>query len=357
MKNTSDAGDGKVEPTARFSPGFAEWLAEADTCLIITSYQSGKVFFCSLDGLGKIALQYLDFDRPMGISRSKGGFSFGGLHRLWRYTHLRQQKSGAGETVILAPACAHYTGFLNCHDIAVLEDGTTLVASSLINSVLSLTPSGTFTHLWSPGFIEGLQFEDVCHLNGLAADSKGLRYVSVLGTEALPGAWRRDASKGAIYDAISNLPVATDLWMPHSPRLNGGELYALESAKGSFGRVRDGRIDEQVLLPGFTRGLVFLGSMAAIGLSRIRPTSTLVTPLSQRLAQSNTESSCGVVLFDLKERVVKHSLMFDDGVNEVFDVAFLQGVKNPRLVHPDSSDALKTFAFTSPILVDQGRSK
>lgn len=355
--NPSDVSGGRVDPTARFSPGFAEWLAETDTCLILTSYQSGRVFFCTLDSLGKVALQHLDFDRPMGISRSKGGFSFGGLHRLWRYTQLRQQKPDAGETVILAPASAHYTGFLNCHDIGVLEDGTALVASSLTNSVLSLSPGGTFTHLWSPGFIESLQFEDICHLNGLAADSKGLRYVSVLGTEALPGTWRRDASKGAIYDATSNLPVATDLWMPHSPRLNGDELYALESAKGSFGRVGDGKIEEQVFLPGFTRGLDFLGSMAAIGLSRIRPTSTMATPLSRRLAQSRTESSCGVILFDLKERVVRHSLIFDNGVDEIFDVAFVQGVKNPRLVHPDSSDALKTFAFTSPILVDQGRSK
>ena len=65
------------------------------------------------------------------------------------------------------------------------------------------------------------------------------------------------------------------LSMPHSPRWYRGKLWLFESGQGSLAVVdlqnRSWRTVAE--MPGFTRGLDFVGPLAFIGLSQVRETA------------------------------------------------------------------------------------
>jgi len=67
-------------------------------------------------------------------------------------------------------------------------------------------------------------------------------------------------------------PIIRGLSMPHSPRWYRGRLWLLESGRGRLATVdlASGRVETVVQLPGFTRGLDFMGPLAFVGLSQLR---------------------------------------------------------------------------------------
>ena len=72
-----------------------------------------------------------------------------------------------------------------------------------------------------------------------------------------------------------------------------GRLWFLESSIGGLGRIdfEKGIWQTVAQLPGFTRGLDFMGNLAVIGLSQVRETATSNgTPLVETLK----ERTCGV---------------------------------------------------------------
>ena len=121
--------------------------------------------------------------------------------------------------------------------------------------------------------------------------------------------------------------------MPHSPRVAGGRLWLLDSGRGRLVTVdpKDGRAETVTELPGYTRGLAFAGEAAFVGLSRIRETSTFGgLPIAER----QKELKCGVALVHLRSGRVAALLEFKSGVDEVFDVQVLPGVRCPLLSGP-----------------------
>ena len=67
--------------------------------------------------------------------------------------------------------------------------------------------------------------------------------------------------------------------MPHSPRVRDGELLLLESGRGRIVRANpaDGSVEPVAELPGYARGLSFVGHYAFVGLSKIRKSSNPTT--------------------------------------------------------------------------------
>ena len=335
--------DGEI--TAKISKNLGSWLNIKRVCLLISSYQSGRLLVVGADDNGGAVLQQHKFDRAMGICAYKGGFVFGTLHQVWRFCLVNPlAKAPSDGQLLLMPQNCHYTGFVNCHDVTRTKNNEIIYASTLFNCVAKITESGNLNPIWVPHFIEDFIPEDRCHLNGLALDDGQLRFVSMLGTSVQKAGWREDRSNGAIFDMTTNEAVASGLWMPHSPRIDGKQLYALESGRGSFGAVSKGKISEKLLLPGFTRGLDFHDGIAAIGFSRPRPESIEGLPLNARLKAGGIKPSCGVVLYDIAASKVAHSIEFSAGVEELYDVAFLPGTSNPRLIHPNSNEMLKTYS-------------
>ena len=136
--------------------------------------------------------------------------------------------------------------------------------------------------------------------------------------------------------------VARGLSMPHSPRWHDGRLWVLESGTGSVLRVDPATGDRQVVatLPGFTRGLAFVGRYAFVGLSKIRPTSAMDgVPLAAR----RDELQCGVQAVDTRSGRVVGTLEFQSAVEEIFDVQLLPGVRFPEVVGFQKEDVYHTF--------------
>ena len=139
-------------------------------------------------------------------------------------------------------------------------------------------------------------------------------------------------------DIETNEILLRGLSMPHSPRWYQDKLYFLESGEGSLARY-DFKVRTWITiaqLPGFTRGLDFLGPLAFIGLSQVRETAVFSgIPLVGRLE----ERTCGVWVVDLRTGHTVGFLRFEEGVQEIFAVQVLA-----RSASPNSSSAPKALA-------------
>lgn len=333
---------------ADVSKGLGAWLKARDVCLLVSSYQSGRLIIIGADKDGRAVIRQERFDRAMGISVSKDAVLLATLHQLWLFKLTKPLSAkGSDSEKILVPQASYHTGFVNCHDVAWVG-GLPIFASAMFNCVGMVTAESSFVPLWAPAFIKDLVPEDRCHLNGLAVDQGRLRFVTALIAGNEKQAWRQDRSKGVIIDVPSKKTVVSDLWMPHSPRVHERKLWLHESGRGGFGCIERGKFVEKLSCPGFTRGLDFHKTVAAIGVSKPREDSLDGLPLKQRLAEKGIEPLSAVLFFDTAANSVIHSIRFRSTVEEIYDVAFMSGASNPRLVHPASSEAARAYYIGSP---------
>jgi uncharacterized protein (TIGR03032 family) len=94
---------------------------------------------------------------------------------------------------------------------------------------------------------------------------------------------------------------------------------------------RDGRSETVAELPGYTRGLAVTPEAAFVGLSRVRETSTFGgLPIAERRG----ELKCGVAVVELRTGRMAALLEFKSGVEEVFDVQVLPGLRRPLISGP-----------------------
>jgi uncharacterized protein (TIGR03032 family) len=148
--------------------------------------------------------------------------------------------------------------------------------------------------------------------------------------------WRPNKAKGGILMDVDTGEVITrGLSMPHSPRWYGGRLWVCESGSGTLGTVDpySGRYEPVAAVPGFTRGLDFVGDLAFVGLSQVRESAVFSgLEITERLAPE--ERMCGVCVVDLRTGKVVALLEFTSGVQEVFAMALLPR-RFPDLINDD----------------------
>ncbi len=128
------------------------------------------------------------------------------------------------------------------------------------------------------------------------------RYVTALGETDEASGWRANKSQGGIVmDVTSGEVIARGLSMPHSPRWHGGQLWVCESGTGTLGIIdmKAGKYEPIAEVPGFTRGIDFVGNLAFVGLSQVRERAVFSgIPITERLAAD--ERTCGVRAIDLR---------------------------------------------------------
>ncbi len=94
-----------------------------------------------------------------------------------------------------------------------------------------------------------------------------------------------------------------------------------------------GAVETVAELPGYTRGLAMIGSLAFVGMSKLRKTNrdTSGVPIGER----NEPLKCGVAVVDLASGRQVALLELKSGIEEVFDVQVLAGIRRPLISGPN----------------------
>jgi uncharacterized protein (TIGR03032 family) len=294
------------------------WLQGQGVSLVFTTYRANRLIFLGTAEQGQLKLHERLFDRPMGLFVAGESIWMASRCQIWRLDNLLGPgQLHEGGDRLYVPAVSYTTGDVNAHELVLGTDGRPIFVNTAFSCLATLAPGCSFAPTWQPPFITKLAGDDRCHLNGLALK------------DGLP-TWA-SACGGVLIHIPSGELAATGLSMPHSPRWHGGKLWLLNSGTGELGWIEDGQFHSLCALPGFVRGLAFAGGCAVVGLSKLRSPQFTGLPLEERLiAEGNPGGCCGLRVIDLASGEILHSLDLPEPIDELFDVAVLPGVRQPR---------------------------
>ncbi len=338
--NAPQSEQADVRITCEASPAFEQWISQAGGSLAVTTYQAGKVALVGWSGQ-QITLLMRHFDKPMGLAARDDRLALATRHEVVLFANARplahdylEDQPGRYDSLYL-PRVRYYTGELNVHDLAYDEQGL-LAVNTRFCCLARVSDRYSFEPIWQPSFITDLVPEDRCHLNGLAIRDGAARYVTALGTTDTAGGWRENkASGGVLIDIQANEIVLDGLCMPHSPRWYGGKLWVLNSGLGELWQVdvEHGTGTPVCQLPGYLRGLGFVGPYALVALSKIRERHIFGgLPIQERVK----DLICGVAVVDLRSGQQVGLFEFTSGCEELFEVAHLPQAYRPMIVNSES---------------------
>jgi uncharacterized protein (TIGR03032 family) len=251
----------------------------------------------------------------------------------------------------------HITGHIDIHEMAWDGDGVIWFVNTLFSCLCTLDTKSSFVPRWRPKFVSHYAPEDRCHLNGLAMRNGIPRYVTSLGDTNTREGWRANKRDGGmLIDVTTNRVITRGLSMPHSPRWYDNRLWVLESGRGALCTVdvKSGERTDVARVPGFCRGIDFIGPVAFIGLSQLRGT----TPFTDiPITDDNIDRQSGVWVVHIHTGKTIAFLKFTGGVQEIFAVQAVPGVLFPEIVHEGDllasayalpEKALKEVDFSAP---------
>lgn len=326
---------------------FLELIEKHGISLAVSTYQAGSVLILRADR-GGLNAQIRNFNQPMGMAIQGSRLAIGTSREVWVFQNVpavaeRLPPTGKHDACFL-PRYGHVTGNILVHDLAWRGEELFFV-NTRFSCLCALDRGNSFLPVWSPPFISSIAPEDRCHLNGLGFGPEGECAVTALGETDTPKGWRADKRNGGIViDPIRSQVIARGLSMPHSPRWHAGRLWLLESGTGSLGwmELSTGKYHPICHLPGFTRGLAFLGDHAFVGLSKIRE-SAVFSDLPVLERGGSLES--GVWVVDLRTGEVAGFVRFVSSVDEVFAVELMSGMRFPDIINDDPVVLSGAFQF------------
>jgi uncharacterized protein (TIGR03032 family) len=323
--------------------------------LVVSTYQAGKAIVVRNDN-GTLNTHFRTFAKPMGVAADHNRLTIGGANTVWEYRNMpavAQKLEPAGKhDACYLPRRIHVTGDIDIHELAWDRDNELWIVNTRFCCLCTLDADHSFHPRWRPPFLSGLAPEDRCHLNGLAMIDGRPKYVTALGETDTPGGWRANKAKGGILmDIETNEILLRGLSMPHSPRSYQGKMWVLESGEGSLAEIdlerRTWRTVAQV--PGFTRGIDFIGPLAFIGLSQVRESAVFSgIPLVQRLR----ERTCGVWVVHIETGQTIGFLRFEAGVQEIFAVQVLQGIRFPEVLEWNDPRLAQSYVLPDAALAE-----
>jgi uncharacterized protein (TIGR03032 family) len=331
---------------------FPELLDKGNASVVVTTYKSGHVIFLRRDQEGKLNTEFASYNRPMGVAQAGSRLSIG------TGTSILNLSNTPALAAALEPANVNdavYTtrSVVNTGDIAMHEMAFAGEQLWFVNTRFSCLCTAdvnySFVPRWRPQWISALAAEDRCHLNGLALRDGRPRYVTALSQTDTPNGWRElKGTAGVIVDLPTNTIVTQGLAMPHSPRWHDGKLWVLESGKGSLATVdiETGEVTTVAVVPGFTRGLAFIGPYALIGLSQVRESVFSDLPVTKTADERN----CGVWVVDTRSGEIAGFVKFSGVVQEIFDVQVIPGLRWPTILREPSDLTASSFVLPDEAL-------
>lgn len=330
---------------ASFSPEVPQLLEQLEISLILSTYQAGKVIILSSDGENMTQL-LRDFDRPMGIALQGDMLALAlrlNVAIFRNDTKLAQTYPKKPNTYdsLYFPLALNKTDFVDTHDLFFSNDGL-IAVNTAYSCLIKVDSTFSFQPVWRPDFINDFQEVDYCHLNGMAVDDQGeVRYVTAFGQTNTPEGWRTNKLQGGVViDVQTNDVVAKGLGMPHSPRLYQGKLYVLASATEELLEVdvKSKTTHSIIKVDGFIRGLSFKGDYAFIGTSKLRKSHTFGD-----LPITNKKIHAGVVIVNLKTKEKVGEIIYDDDLQEIYDVHVLDGKRRPNILNLPMSEQYRAM--------------
>ena len=356
-----------------YSESLPSILAQTKSSLLISTYQTGHVAVVSAPH-GQLSVSFHTFERPMGIAARPGWLLVGARTQIWSLRNFPDiaatlKPQGRYDACYLT-RFSHFTGNIQCHELAwvsanagsvtdepagATERKTAVdgqpelwIVNTLFSCLCAVHASYSFAPRWRPPFVSALAAEDRCHLNGLAVADGKPRYVTALAETNTAQGWRPvKVGGGCVIDVLNNQTICRGLIMPHSPRLAGDRLLLLHSGLGQLVTLdpADGRLQTIAELPGYTRGLAIHGTLAFVGLSKVRASSSQNgVPIAAR----HDELKCGCAVVDLKTGQSVAFFDFVSGIDELFDIQILPGISSPFISGPFADKGTESSIWTVP---------
>ena len=322
------------------SEGLPSLLTQLGLSVLISTYQTGHlVVVTALEN--RLSLTFNQFERAMGVAVKSGTIAVCTRKEVWFLRNapdIAAKLNGQHDACFLARTC-HFTDDIQAHEAAWIASKVTgkdefWIVNTLFSCICALHPSYSFAPRWRPPFISALRPEDRCHLNGLAVVGGQPRYVTALAETDTPSGWRAvKHNGGCIIEVPTSRLLTRQLSLPHSPRVVGDQLFFLHSGQGELDLVdpQTGHVTSVASLPGVLRGLAIHDGYAFVGLSKARPALEGVPIVANR-----ERLSCGLWVVDLRTGGVAGHLEFHSGVEEVFDVQVLPGIRSPYISGPSA---------------------
>lgn len=334
------------------SPSFAGWLQKVGGSIAFTTYQAGRLLFLGHKSNGQLWLHERAFEHCQGLWSDGKTIWVSSLYQLWHMRNMLEKGTGIFENGCDAnfhPLAGYTTGNLDIHDIGMDKQDRPIFVNTRFNCLSTLSETGSFKVMWKPPFISEIISEDRCHLNGLAMKNHKPKYITAISKSDVLDGWRdRRSDGGIVMDVEKNEVVADGLSMPHSPRLYRNKLWLLNSGTGYFGYVdiKTGKFEPVCFCPGYMRGLAFVGDYAIIGLSLPRQKHTFDgLPLEANLKAKDAPARCGLVVIDINNGSTEEWLRINAPITELYDVAFLPEMRQPRAVSLRKKEEISTSVF------------
>jgi uncharacterized protein (TIGR03032 family) len=331
------------------SRGLASWLTRHRTSFAFTSYQSGRLLLTGTMPDGTVSVNQQTFSRAMGICWDRNGLWLASRVQLWRLENILPEGLLAQGRfdLSLMPRQTFITGDIDVHEVAVDGEGRPIFVNTSYSCLATIDPVQSFRPIWKPGFISALAREDRCHMNGLAMLDGNPKYVTAVSQTDVADGWHgRPLPKGVLIDVQDDRIVTDGLLMPHSPRVAAdGQVYAVDSGRGT----ETGKVSNVAFCPGFLRGLALVGDYALVTVSKPRYGKFEDMPIADELAKRNLDPICGVLVIDVTRGEIVEWIRLEGGVQELFTVELMPGIKCPMVVGPQTEEFPETITFSPEI--------
>lgn len=324
---------------------------EHNFSICVTTYQACRTLLFSSSSPSKLSMLMRTIPKPTGIALGKRFLAVASKYQIWLFAGAKNLRNKEGEVrpndINFLPRYSHVTGNIDAHELAWHNDRL-IVVNTLYSCLSVLEPDWSFTPIWKPKFISKICAEDRCHLNGIAVDEKGPKYVTALGKSDKAAGWRDNKVTGGILiDVTSNEIIAEGFAMPHSPRIYAGKIWLLDSGNGALVMIdpKTAAKTNVIRFHGFLRGLNFYKHYALLGVCKAREKSVFGNlPIEKEFK----EFQCGVAVVNLNTVKLEGYIHFTKGVEELFDIAVLPNYTNPYMVgfEGDEIEMIKIFNET-----------
>ena len=203
-QHTNAPNDPQAGVTYSCSRGLPRFLASINASLAFSSYQSGKLYLVGSTTRGGLHVHERFFQKAMGIATAPGKLVLASLFQIIRFENDLKPGEFINDVhdACFVPRLCHVTGVLDAHDVGITADGGVVFVNTRFNCLAKRFSRPQFHgRVEASLHLEASSSEDRCHLNGLAMETAGRRYVTAVSRSDTIDGWRdRRADGGVVID-------------------------------------------------------------------------------------------------------------------------------------------------------------